>query len=156
MAGECAADASQTAYDVLNEINRLTIELVDHRRRRQRQSRTNIARLQRSVSSKPFEQRGTAVDTVINHSFSRFTVTNERICAFIRSPLSDHHRLRSFRFYDELDYERRVRKRRTKLLSSCEDAFTHVRKYLSEKSSSHVPMDAREAAQVRWSTSEPF
>jgi vang-like len=53
-----------------------------------------------------------------------------------------------FRFYDELDYERRVRKRRTKLLSSCEDAFTHVRKYLHEKSGSHIPMDSREAAQV--------
>jgi vang-like len=54
----------------------------------------------------------------------------------------------SYRFYDELDYERRVRKRRTKLLSSCEDAFTHVRKCLHEKYNSHVPMDAREAAQV--------
>lgn len=53
-----------------------------------------------------------------------------------------------FRFYDELDYERRVRKRRTKLLSSCEDAFTHVRKCLNEKYGTHLPMDAREAAQV--------
>ncbi len=53
-----------------------------------------------------------------------------------------------YRFYDELDYERRVRKRRTKLLSSCEDAFTHVRKCLNEKYGSHIPMDAREAAQV--------
>jgi hypothetical protein len=52
------------------------------------------------------------------------------------------------RFYDELDYERRVRKRRTKLLSSCEDAFTHVRKYFHDKTNTHVPMDAREAAQV--------
>ena len=55
----------------------------------------------------------------------------------------------SFRFYDELDYERRVRKRRTKLLSSCEDAFNHVRKCLNEKTGSHIPMDVREAAQVR-------
>lgn len=53
-----------------------------------------------------------------------------------------------FRFYDELDYERRVRKRRTKLLTSCEDAFAHVRKYLYDKSTSHIPMDAQEAAQV--------
>ncbi|CAF0847623.1 unnamed protein product [Rotaria sp. Silwood1] len=52
------------------------------------------------------------------------------------------------RFYDELDYERRVRKRRTKLIISCEDAFTHVRKCLDEKYGSHIPMDAREAAQV--------
>ena len=59
----------------------------------------------------------------------------------------------SFRFYDELDYERRVRKRRTKLLSSCEDAFTHVRKCLNEKTGSHIPMDAREAAQVKFSFS---
>lgn len=52
------------------------------------------------------------------------------------------------RFYDELDYERRVRKRRAKLLSSCEDAFTHVRKCHNEKYGTHIPMDAREAAQV--------
>ncbi|CAF2512104.1 unnamed protein product [Rotaria sp. Silwood2] len=56
------------------------------------------------------------------------------------------------RFYDELDYERRVRKRRTKLLSSCEDAFTHVRKCLHEKYGSHIPMDAREAAQAVFSS----
>jgi hypothetical protein len=53
------------------------------------------------------------------------------------------------RFYDELDYERRVRKRRTKLISSCEDAFTHVRKCFNDKYGAHIPMDAREAAQVR-------
>ncbi|CAF4816296.1 unnamed protein product [Rotaria sp. Silwood1] len=56
------------------------------------------------------------------------------------------------RFYDELDYERRVRKRRTKLLGSCEDAFTHVRKCLHEKYGSHIPMDAREAAQAVFSS----
>lgn len=61
-----------------------------------------------------------------------------------------------FRFYDELDYERRVRKRQTKLLSSCEDAFTHVRKYFQEKSGSHIPMDAREAAQVILSSFHHF
>ncbi|CAF4845966.1 unnamed protein product, partial [Rotaria socialis] len=55
-------------------------------------------------------------------------------------------------FYDELDYERRVRKRRTKLVSSCEDAFTHVRKCLNEKYGSHIPMDAREAAQAVFSS----
>ncbi|CAF3315669.1 unnamed protein product [Rotaria socialis] len=56
------------------------------------------------------------------------------------------------RFYDELDYERRVRKRRTKLVSSCEDAFTHVRKCLNEKYGSHIPMDVREAAQAVFSS----
>ncbi len=61
-----------------------------------------------------------------------------------------------YRFYDELDYERRVRKRRTKLLSSCEDAFTHVRKCLNEKYGTHVPMDAREAAQVDFCCNHSF
>ena len=75
MAGERAADASQTAYDVLDEIHWLTVEFVDRCRRRERQSRTIIARLQRSVSSKP-------IDTVINH-LCRMTVTNQRICVFI-------------------------------------------------------------------------
>jgi hypothetical protein len=68
----------------------------------------------------------------------------------IDSPIS----VINYRFYDELDYERRVRKRRTKLLGSCEDAFTHVRKCLNEKSGSHIPMDAREAAQVNQSRFE--
>ena len=63
-------------------------------------------------------------------------------------------RILFYRFYDEIDYERRVRKRRTKLLSSCEDAFTHVRKCLNEKYGTHIPMDSREAAQVK--KSQPF
>ncbi|CAM2720078.1 unnamed protein product [Rotaria socialis] len=56
------------------------------------------------------------------------------------------------RFYDELDYERRVRKRRTKLITTCEDAFTHVRKCLDEKYGTHIPMDSREAAQAVFSS----
>ncbi|CAF3503361.1 unnamed protein product [Adineta steineri] len=56
------------------------------------------------------------------------------------------------RFYAELDYERRVRKRRSKLISSCDEAFTHVRKCFEEKYSSNISMDAREAAQAVFSS----
>ncbi|UJR25657.1 hypothetical protein I4U23_007008 [Adineta vaga] len=56
------------------------------------------------------------------------------------------------RFYAELEYERRVRKRRSKLVSACEDAFTNVRKCFNDKYNSNMPMDAREAAQAVFSS----
>ncbi|CAF1139081.1 unnamed protein product [Adineta ricciae] len=56
------------------------------------------------------------------------------------------------RFYAELEYERRVRKRRSKLISACEDAFTNVRKCFNDKYNSNIPMDAREAAQAVFSS----
>ncbi|CAF1227583.1 unnamed protein product [Didymodactylos carnosus] len=69
----------------------------------------------------------------------------------IPTTIISHSRPYNERFYDELEYERRVRKRRTKLLVACEDAFTHVKKCHDERGS-HIPMDSREAAQAVFSS----
>lgn len=37
------------------------------------------------------------------------------------------------RFYDELDWERRVKKRRARLLTAAEEAFGHVKRLSDEK-----------------------
>ena len=61
------------------------------------------------------------------------------------------------RFYEEYEYERRLRKRRARLLSSTEDAFTHIRRIQSEgainnfNNGNNIPstlMDPFEAAQA--------
>lgn len=38
------------------------------------------------------------------------------------------------RFYDEQDYERKVRKRRARLMVAAEEAFTHIRRMHDEQS----------------------
>lgn len=50
------------------------------------------------------------------------------------------------RFYDELDWERRVKKRRARLLTAAEEAFGHVKRLNDEKGPC-TPMDVTEAAQ---------
>ena len=51
------------------------------------------------------------------------------------------------RFYDEIDWERRVRKRKARLLTATEDAFAHIRR-LHETKGPCQPMDCHEAAQA--------
>ncbi|OAD58729.1 Vang-like protein 1 [Eufriesea mexicana] len=54
------------------------------------------------------------------------------------------------RFYEEHDYERRVRKRRARLITAAEEAFTHIKRLHSEVESTPNPgpMDPMEAAQA--------
>ena len=46
--------------------------------------------------------------------------------------LSSHNRRRDSshneRFYEEHDYERRVKKRRARLITAAEEAFTHIKR----------------------------
>ncbi|CAF0754831.1 unnamed protein product [Didymodactylos carnosus] len=87
-----------------------------------------------------------------NPSFKIYNVDQtQTVQTTIPTSIRSRGRPYNERFYDELDYERRVRKRRTKLLAACEDAFTHVRK-CHDKRGSHVPMDSREAAQAVFSS----
>lgn len=51
------------------------------------------------------------------------------------------------RFYDEQEYERRVRKRRARLLVAAEEAFTHIKRMQDEQGPA-IPMDPQEAAQA--------
>lgn len=54
------------------------------------------------------------------------------------------------RFYEEHDYERRVRKRKARLVTATEEAFAHIKRMHSETEAvpSPGPMDPMEAAQA--------
>ncbi|XP_015609701.1 vang-like protein 1 [Cephus cinctus] len=54
------------------------------------------------------------------------------------------------RFYEEHDYDRRVRKRRARLITAAEEAFAHIKRLHSEAESAPNPgpMDPMEAAQA--------
>ncbi|XP_064469523.1 vang-like protein 2 [Ornithodoros turicata] len=51
------------------------------------------------------------------------------------------------RFYEEHEYERRVRKRKSRLVSAAEDAFTHIKR-IQDENGPAIPMDPTEAAQA--------
>lgn len=51
------------------------------------------------------------------------------------------------RFYEEQDYERRVRKRRARLLTAAEEAFTHIKR-MQDENGPAIAMDPQEAAQA--------
>ena len=56
---------------------------------------------------------------------------------------------RNTRFYEEQDFERRLRKRRARLIVAVEEAFMHIKRPdLSDKAEYPVPMDAEEAAEA--------
>lgn len=50
------------------------------------------------------------------------------------------------RFYEEHEYDRRVKKRRARLVTAAEEAFTHIKRINNDQSSA-IPLDAQEAAQ---------
>ncbi|KAF6020522.1 Vang [Bugula neritina] len=49
------------------------------------------------------------------------------------------------RYYEEQEYERRVAKRKSRLLTAAEESFTHIKR-LREESGPAIPMDSKEAA----------
>merc|ERR1711953_94773 len=52
------------------------------------------------------------------------------------------------RFYEEYEYERRVRKRRAKLITATEEAFAHIKRMSSDQMKGPTsPLDSYEAAQ---------
>ncbi|XP_074598203.1 strabismus domain-containing protein Vang [Brevipalpus obovatus] len=60
-----------------------------------------------------------------------------------------HHHHHSERFYEEHEYERRVRKRKSRILSASEEAFTHIKRIRPDESCPlSTPIDPREAAQA--------
>lgn len=82
------------------------------------------------------------VDGVSNdptaHSQSRAMMT-----AHARRRDSGHNE----RFYEEHEYERRVRKRKARLITAAEEAFTHIKR-LYEEHGSAIPLEPHEAAQA--------
>ena len=68
-----------------------------------------------------------------------------------RAVLAAHARRRDSshneRFYEEHEYERRVKKRRARLITAAEEAFTHIRRIHNEPAPA-IPLDPHEAAQA--------
>ncbi|XP_023709488.1 vang-like protein 2 isoform X3 [Cryptotermes secundus] len=68
-----------------------------------------------------------------------------------RAMLAAHARRRDSshneRFYEEHDYERRVKKRRARLITAAEEAFTHIKRLHNDQVPA-IPMDPQEAAQA--------
>lgn len=71
-----------------------------------------------------------------------------------RAVLAAHARRRDSshneRFYEETEYERRVRKRRARLITAAEESFTHIRRCGGDASATApaIPLDPQEAAQA--------
>lgn len=60
-----------------------------------------------------------------------------------------HHHSQNERFYEEHEYERRVRKRKARLLSATEDAFTHIKRVRADEPCPvSSPIDPKEASQA--------
>lgn len=68
-----------------------------------------------------------------------------------RAVLAAHARRRDSshneRFYEEHEYDRRVKKRRARLITAAEEAFTHIRRIHNEPTPA-IPLDPQEAAQA--------
>lgn len=68
-----------------------------------------------------------------------------------RAVLAAHARRRDSshneRFYEEHEYDRRVKKRRARLITAAEEAFTHIRRCHNEPAPA-IPLDPHEAAQA--------
>lgn len=72
---------------------------------------------------------------------------NSRARAVIAATARKRESRHNDRFYEEEEYARRVKKRRARLITATEEAFTHVRKLKLERGPC-VPLDAEEAAQA--------
>lgn len=72
---------------------------------------------------------------------------NSRARAVIAATARKRESRHNDRFYEEEEYNRRVKKRRARLTTATEEAFTHVKKLKFERGPC-VPLDAEEAAQA--------
>ncbi|KAJ9584575.1 hypothetical protein L9F63_021085, partial [Diploptera punctata] len=79
----------------------------------------------------------------INNSSMQQSQSRAMLAAHARRRDSSHNE----RFYEEHDYERRVKKRRARLITAAEEAFTHIKRLHSDQVPA-IPMDPQEAAQA--------
>ncbi|CAG9826281.1 unnamed protein product [Diabrotica balteata] len=79
----------------------------------------------------------------INSSQIQQSQSRAMLAAHARRRDSSHNE----RFYEEHEYDRRVKKRRARLITAAEEAFTHIKRLHNDQVSS-IPMDSHEAAQA--------
>ncbi|KAI4458239.1 vang-like protein [Holotrichia oblita] len=82
------------------------------------------------------------VDGVNNTSMQQ-SQSRAMLAAHARRRDSSHNE----RFYEEHEYERRVKKRRARLITAAEEAFTHIKRLHNDQVPA-IPMDPHEAAQA--------
>ncbi|KAL0275962.1 UNVERIFIED_CONTAM: hypothetical protein PYX00_003659 [Menopon gallinae] len=82
------------------------------------------------------------VDGITNNTMQQ-SQSRAMLAAHARRRDSSHNE----RFYEEHEYERRVKKRRARLVTAAEEAFTHIKRLHNDQAPG-VPMDPTEAAQA--------
>ncbi|EEB14990.1 conserved hypothetical protein [Pediculus humanus corporis] len=82
------------------------------------------------------------VDGVANNTLQN-SQSRAMLAAHARKRDSSHNE----RFYEEHEYERRVKKRRARLVTAAEEAFTHIKRLHNDQVPG-IPMDPTEAAQA--------
>lgn len=82
------------------------------------------------------------VDGVVNNSVQQ-SQSRAMLAAHARRRDSSHNE----RFYEQHEYERRVKKRKARLITAAEEAFTHIKR-LHHEPVPAIPMDAQEAARA--------
>ncbi|XP_044257832.1 vang-like protein 2 [Tribolium madens] len=79
----------------------------------------------------------------VNNSSLQQSQSRAMLAAHARRRDSSHNE----RFYEEHEYERRVKKRRARLITAAEEAFTHIKRLHNDQVPA-IPMDPHEAAQA--------
>ncbi|KAK9879219.1 hypothetical protein WA026_004064 [Henosepilachna vigintioctopunctata] len=79
----------------------------------------------------------------VNNSSMQQSQSRAMLAAHARRRDSSHNE----RFYEEHEYERRVKKRRARLITAAEEAFTHIKRLHNDQAPA-IPMDPHEAAQA--------
>lgn len=79
----------------------------------------------------------------VNNSNMQQSQSRAMLAAHARRRDSSHNE----RFYEEHEYERRVKKRRARLITAAEEAFTHIKRLHNDQVPA-IPMDPHEAAQA--------
>lgn len=79
----------------------------------------------------------------INNSSMQNSQSRAMLAAHARRRDSSHNE----RFYEEHEYERRVKKRQARLITAAEEAFTHIKRLHNDQAPA-IPMDPHEAAQA--------
>lgn len=80
----------------------------------------------------------------VNSSTLQQSQSRAMLAAHARRRDSSHNE----RFYEEYEYERRVKKRKARLITATEEAFTHIKRLHGDYQAAAIPMDPHEAAQA--------
>lgn len=101
--------------------------------------RIPVSKARKASSSFKFYELDGVNNTSIQQSQSR-----AMLAAHARRRDSSHNE----RFYEEHEYDRRVKKRRARLVTAAEEAFTHIKRLHNDHQASAIPMNPHEAAQA--------